>query len=641
MGHPSHGENTAWPTRAPVGLAGWLAFVLGALGCADSQVAPGAECATDEMCGATGSCVDGACIAVDMAPPDATPVDIGPDARPAPDARLPAIGDACDDADDCVTGPCIEAAGDGRRVCTGPCSAADPDSCPDGFVCAAVSNAGPDRTFLCFPEADILCRPCEDDSDCGGLSDRCLDLQDGRFCGQACDLRVCPEGYGCVDAPDQTPNCAPLSGVCSGCFDPDGDGYGVGVDCLGLDCAPEDGAVSPGAPEQCNAIDDDCDGAADEDFDLLGDPERCGACDIACRFEGAVAGCVDGGCVLDACLPERYDLDRRLDNGCEYFCEGDPAAAETCDGVDEDCDGAIDEGRPGADVLCETGDPGRCSAGSTVCDDGAIDCVRRFDPLPETCDGVDEDCDGAVDEGLAELGGDCDTGQAGRCATGARTCVDGAVVCEPRPGPRAEICDDVDDDCDGAVDQGCPGGLGTGADRNLTAFGGGGGGGFALACGAGMAAVGVDVRSAAEVDQVTVICQRVGLAVDRGASPHGFSTVAQGGQGRTGSAGGGGGGQSTLVCPDGSFLHALQVRSGARVDQASFTCARLDLVGYPAQPRFSRSDTGSRTFGGNGGGLQALQRCRDDELMAGLHGRSGGRVDRLGPICRTIRVQTR
>ncbi len=616
-----------------------LLFGLGA-GCADSQAPPGDVCRTADDCLADQRCVDGACRPLaDMAPP---PIDAAVDAGPLPDmAPIRVIGDPCDDGDDCVTGPCIEAAGDGRRVCTGPCNPND-DACPEGFVCAAVSNAGPDRTFLCFPAAEFLCRACEDDSDCGGLSDQCVPMIDGDFCGRACDLRACPEGYGCSFGEEGArPQCVPLEMVCSGCFDPDGDGYGVGQDCLGEDCAPDDEAVSPGADEICNGADDDCDGGIDEGFDLMGDPMTCGACDVQCRFEGAEALCEGGQCALGPCLPDRYDLDRRLDNGCEYFCEGDPEVAEVCNAVDDDCDGSVDEGRPGADELCQTGDPGRCGAGSTACEAGAIVCERRFEPLPETCDGSDEDCDGDIDEGDPGAGVACETGEPGRCATGVRVCEEGGLSCQPSPGPRGEICDDGDDDCDGTVDDGCPSAVRTGADRNLTAFGGGGGGAFRLACGAGQAAVGVDVRAGAEIDQVEVICQQVGLSVDRGSTPHGFTTRATGGQARTGTAGGGGGGQVTFVCPGGSFLHALQVRSGARVDQATFTCARLEFVGYPGAPRLARSDTGSRSFGGNGGGERPTQRCRDDELMAGLFGRAGARLDQMGPICRAIGAQVR
>ena len=49
-----------------------------------------------------------------------------------------------------------------------------------------------------------------------------------------------------------------------GCDDADGDGYGTGASCLGLDCAPDDATVHPGAEEVCNGVDDDCNNATDD-----------------------------------------------------------------------------------------------------------------------------------------------------------------------------------------------------------------------------------------------------------------------------------------------------------------------------------------------------------------------------------------
>ena len=580
----------------------------------------------------------------DAAPPDPdldvidAAIDVAVDAvvDAEPDARLAMIGDPCDSPADCPSPYCIEASGEGRRICTGPCDPSDPDFCPDGMVCAAVTNAGPDRSFLCFPEADFLCRACEGDDDCGGLSDACLDYDDGRFCGRACELRACPEGFDCEDG-----QCRAPAGVCSGCLDPDGDGYGMGDACLGPDCAPDDGMVHPGVAEVCDEADDDCDGMVDEGFDLSSDVDHCGGCGIRCRFEGAEALCEDGECVLGACLPGRNDVDRRAENGCEYICgDGTPGADEVCDGRDDDCDGQVDEGLD-VDAACGTGEFGRCSRGIERCAAGRTVCERAEDPLPESCDGTDEDCDGRVDEGDPGGGVDCVTMQPGRCAPGIRACVAGALRCSPREQARGETCDDTDDDCDGSTDERCPSDVVTAGDRNLAAFGGGGGGDFRIVCPAGQLAVGVDVRAGAEVDQIQVICQAVGLAVDRAGAPFGYATAGVGGQSRTAIAGGGGGGQQTLVCPGGSFLHALRVRSGARVDQATFTCARMAFRGYPDAPSTRRTDTQSATFGGNGGGANAEQRCNDGELMSGLYGRSGARLDRLGPVCRRFSVPTR
>jgi hypothetical protein len=73
-----------------------------------------------------------------------------------------------------------------------------------------------------------------------------------------------------------------------------------------------------------------------------------------------------------------------------------PGAADPCDGVDNDCDGVVDEDF--ASQSCTTGDPGICAAGATRCDDGAERCEADVLPQAEVCDdGLDNDCDGTTD----------------------------------------------------------------------------------------------------------------------------------------------------------------------------------------------------------------------------------------------------
>jgi hypothetical protein len=181
----------------------------------------------------------------------------------------------------------------------------------------------------------------------------------------------------------------------------DADGDGVPDE---VDCAPSDADVFPGAAERCNGIDDDCDGPIDEGFDADGD------------------GWLPAGGVC-AGLPTARDCD-----------DGDPGAspdaAEACDGVDNDCNGMID------DVPDRDGDGASCDD----CDDGD---PSAYPGATEVCDGVDNDCTGAPDEawdldgdGASPCGGDCD--EANRY----------------RSGHLPEVCDGVDNDCDDAVDEG-------------------------------------------------------------------------------------------------------------------------------------------------------------------------------------------
>jgi hypothetical protein len=81
---------------------------------------------------------------------------------------------------------------------------------------------------------------------------------------------------------------------------------------------------------------------------------------------------------------------------------GEPCVpvAELCNGADDDCDGAIDEGDPEGGEACNTGIPGACAAGLTACMPDGLSCVPNMGPTVETCDGVDNDCDGPVDEEL-------------------------------------------------------------------------------------------------------------------------------------------------------------------------------------------------------------------------------------------------
>lgn len=262
-------------------------------------------------------------------------------------------------------------------------------------------------------------------------------------------------------------------------FDADGDGYGRSTTTLaacdqpvsysadGTDCNDVDGLVHPGAAEHCDAADDDCDGDpaeddsvdampfyADADSDGFGDPM---APHAACSMP---AGCVEDPSDCD-------DTESSVN----------PDVDETCDGVDDDCDGVIDEDDAidaAAYFLDADGDTwgetataatsctpltGRITLGGD-CDDGnaAVNAGAT-----ESCNETDDDCDGQVDEGVTTtFYADVDDDGHGDGDATIESCslptgyVIPATDCDDADGDIhpgvTEICNGLDDDCDGRID---------------------------------------------------------------------------------------------------------------------------------------------------------------------------------------------
>ncbi len=387
---------------------------------------------------------------------DARPVDATPDVAFVVD---------CDDGDLRTCGTDLGECRPGRQLCAqglwGPCEDAvspraercngldeDCDGRADegyaiGGRCKFTTDRGleVDGVFACDSEGDAECRAlpdCNADADGDGVNvcQDCDDTNRENYPGNAerCDGRD-NDCDGMIDEPFALGRiCYAGEGICRR-------GGASQCDALGGDTGCD---AVPGAPdplgERCGDDEDnDCDGQTDEGFDL---GQRCVAGVGACQRAGVFACAEDGRGVR--CSVEA----------------GEPAAERCGDGVDDDCDGRVDEGfEVGAD--CVIGEGACARRGRLVCgaDGAAVICdAMGAQPAVETCgDGRDDDCDGRVDEGF-EVGAACSVG-AGRCArSGVVVCAAGGadVECSATSGdPVDEICGNGgDDDCDGVVDEG-------------------------------------------------------------------------------------------------------------------------------------------------------------------------------------------
>jgi hypothetical protein len=375
---------------------------------------------------------------------------------------------------------------------------------PSGY--AAAGGDCDDADAAVHPGATEVCNGADDDCDgviddnASGASTFHPDADRDGFGASGSPITACtaPNGYvadatDCDDAvattfPGAPEQCNGVDDDCDGQIDDnvqvitwyadtDGDGFGdpaattsdcaqpVGYVLFDTDCDDGDPAINPAAVEVCNGVDDDCDGNVDG-------PGSSDAVDWYTDADGDGFG--DALAVTDCTGPTGTVADS---TDCDDSAATvHPGAAELCNGVDDDCDGAVDDGASGGSTWYTDGDAdGYGANGVVACQqpNGTIatggdcdDTDAAVNPAAaELCNGVDDDCDGVLDDGLAAYSWYADADGDGygagaairACAAPAGTVADGTDCddADSNVNPAAtELCNGVDDDCDGVLDDG-------------------------------------------------------------------------------------------------------------------------------------------------------------------------------------------
>jgi hypothetical protein len=383
------------------------------------------------------------------------------------------MGFGCGESPESCPADCGTACGNGA------CDRGEsPQICPDDCTNAVCGNhqceptdGGPEACPSdCGPRCgDCLCDPGEGFLDCpidcgscgDGVCSPCVLLAENAGCAADCpDAR----GETCNGADDDEDGLTDEEGA-FGCVryfadgDRDGAGAALGSRCLcsaeppfdasgADDCDDRNAAIAPEADELCDGRDNDCDGEVDEDFKeggVYATMSNCGACGVDCDAQIQSASetrcATDGGfsrCVVEICSPGYFKVN-------EYAClpAGD-TWCQACDG-DLECLGLSCTALPG----------GRYCSAPCGPDD---DCPEGFDCAPRGGDGgsVCLPASGSCDCGPAndgELRVCRRTNDLGSC-DGHRSCDSAAgwSACSA-PEPSAEVCDSLDNNCDGEADE--------------------------------------------------------------------------------------------------------------------------------------------------------------------------------------------
>ncbi len=414
----------------------------------------------------------------------------------------------------CDTGVPTDGCKDGERLCENGRERCKPKATPTEEICNGKDDNCDGQIDEVFPKKGLNCTVAGKEGACAeGIFTACQNgvavctqLQEPEA-QERCDDGVDNDCNGKIDADDPACQCKP--GAKETCYTGTANTAGKGlckegerVCLLGGRWGPCEGQIVP-KPEECNNQDDDCNGQVDEDF--VGKDASCNVIGQRgpCRFgkktcvNGAIVcqqsvtaapaeNCANGGNGIDD------DCNGLVDDGCtcpmdgrQIDCYGGPTATrfvspchpgkltcgaggiwggcigeqtpnfiELCNGIDDNCDGFVDEGNPEGGAACVvSAQKGICQAGTQKCQNGVLTCVSNQTAQTEVCNGKDDDCDGQTDETDPRLGRACTvTGQKGPCAVGEIACRNGQLECQKKVQSAAETCDGTDEDCDGKID---------------------------------------------------------------------------------------------------------------------------------------------------------------------------------------------